>query len=77
MNENPIASCSNTGDMKKLQRKKRQLYRRFGRADPSYSILANDANLIMGSIFVSIFLLCVLGWMCKAIAQFLDPPEDY
>lgn len=77
MNQNPIANCSNTNDVTKLQRKKRQLYRRFGGADNSYSITYNGANLIMGSIFVCIFLLFVLVWICKAIAQFLDPPDDY
>lgn len=74
MNINPPANCSNN-DIN--ERKKRQLYRRFGGADNSYSITYSDANLIMGSIFVSIFLLFVLVWICKAIAQFLDPPDDF
>lgn len=76
MNINPIPNCSNN-DINKHQRNKRQLYRKFGGADESYSITHSDANLIMGSIFVSIFLLFVLVWICKAIAQFLDPPDDF
>ena len=75
-NVNLIANCSKT-DTIKLRRMKRTLYRRFGGADESYSITYSDTNLIMGSIFVVTFLLFVLIWICKAIAKFLDPPDDY
>lgn len=76
MNANPLANCSKR-DINKFHRKKRQLHRRIGGTDDPYPITYSDANLMIGSILFAIFLLFVLVWMCKAIAQFLDPPEDF
>lgn len=77
MNINPIVNGSNK-EMNKVQRNKRSV-RLFPRAstDESYSIAYSNTNLIMGSIFVGVIVLFVLICICRALSEFMDPPEEY
>lgn len=73
VNTNPVSNCSKA-DINEFHRKKRAFYRRFPGSDESYSITNNDTNLLMGTIFVVVFLILVLLWLCCAMSKFFDPP---